>query len=150
MRLKIGQQIACIGDRAAVPPQIGRRTHAVDDQRKAWRGAGRVKNMLRRVQPFVRQPSPLDLVEEWLEPLRMLVQDADGSRHITSGSPSISATRTETGIFHPLGQLSQQSRARRSLEAAVRLAVAMRVGLAICVREEKANFVNELLMSIKK
>jgi len=40
-------------------------------------------------------------------------------------------------------------RARRR-KAAGRLAVAMLFGLAICVREEKANFVNELLMSIKQ
>src|SRR5439155_5250880 len=102
--------------------------------------------MLRGVQSLVRQPAPLDLVEEWLEPLRMLVQDADGSRHITSGSPSISATRTETGIFHPLGQLSQQSRARRSLEAAVRLAES-EAGRSVSAQVLGLQFINGLTLA---
>jgi hypothetical protein len=56
---------------------MSRGTHPVDKQRVARNRGSGVEDYPPGIQGLVGDPPPLQLSEEWLEPLRVFVKDAD-------------------------------------------------------------------------
>src|SRR5215212_8889980 len=77
----MAEVLARVEDRLGVAAQEGRRADPVDDQRVRSTGGGRVVAVGLGVDRLVRQTTAVERGEEWLEPLGMLVQDANRLRH---------------------------------------------------------------------
>src|SRR5215208_2145142 len=77
----MAEVLARVQDRLGVAAQEGRRADPVDYQRVRGTGGGRVVTVGLGVDRLVRQTTAVERGEERLEPLGMLVQDADRLRH---------------------------------------------------------------------
>src|SRR5437763_814167 len=74
--IQVGQRMI---DAVALPPQIGRRAHAVEQQREVELAVGDVEVVAPRVDADVGRASPVQLAEQRPEPVRVLVVYRDGA-----------------------------------------------------------------------
>jgi hypothetical protein len=96
--IEVGEVMQRLEDRARVPARPGRRAHSVHEERIARLRIGGIEDELCRIDALVRQPAPVELGEQRLEPLWVLVEDADRAHRLPQRGRAEGHSRNLTAL----------------------------------------------------
>src|SRR5690348_3747678 len=112
----------CVEGGRRMATQIRRRTRPVEDERVGGSWRRRIIHVARRVHPDIRKRPTVELIEEWTEPIWMLVQDRDrrgrierdGSCRVRAHAVVSQKRSPVSSPYHGAPELEAMQRTRRN------------------------------------